>query len=448
MIDVIKNLEAEQAVIGSVISDSDLFDRVSFLSVDDFTNVQHKSMWEAIVKLIGEGKFIDMMEIDMNVDPEVVSYDYIAEVVKNRVPHSSVVTQADRVKDCANKRNAYNVMIESIEKLKNKRVDSVGVLTEMSSFLDDLLYKASKKTSLSVQEMIEGSLDEMDKSNEGVRVGISSGIQEIDDRLGYKGLAFGEITALGALSKNGKTLTANTIAARAGYLENETCHIFSIEMNELSMFNGIVSAMSGVPSDFYVKQKFYSETFPGKYENMMARWGAAAQELNSNNRITIDGRKDVTVDYICSELRKQHEINRQNGKKLRLVFVDHAHQMDYPGVASTTEKMGEAARKLKKVAADLDLAIVLLVQLSNRCEGKDPTSFDILDTSRIRHNLQAFIGTRIFREEGETFFGIYGDSQRYGDQHTLHHPAYMKLIGGVLRELPEHQKNWVPSKQE
>ena len=59
--------------------------------------------------------------------------------------------------------------------------------------------------------------------------------------LGYKALAFGEVTALGALSKNGKTLTANTILARAGYQDGETAHVFSIEMPAVGMFNGIVS---------------------------------------------------------------------------------------------------------------------------------------------------------------------------------------------------------------
>ena len=63
-------------------------------------------------------------------------------------------------------------------------------------------------------------------SSVNTRTGLSSGIKEIDDRLGYKMLAFGEVTALGALSKNGKTLTANTILARAGYQEGETAHVF------------------------------------------------------------------------------------------------------------------------------------------------------------------------------------------------------------------------------
>ena len=81
-----------------------------------------------------------------------------------------------------------------------------------------------------VQTLIEQSADEMEKSLMDARTGISTGIQEVDERLGYQMLAVGEITIIGAPSKNGKTLFANTIAARCELLDEECAHIFRIEM--------------------------------------------------------------------------------------------------------------------------------------------------------------------------------------------------------------------------
>ena len=115
--------------------------------------------------------------------------------------------------------------------------------------------------------------------------------KRLDERLGYQMLAVGEITIIGAPSKNGKTLFANTIAARCELLDEECAHIFSIEMPALGMFNGIVSAMSGVPANFYARQQYYSRTVPDKYDEWMARWGKAAHELKESGKITIDGRK-------------------------------------------------------------------------------------------------------------------------------------------------------------
>ena len=292
---------------------------------------------------------------------------------------------------------------------------------------------------LTVEELIELTMDEMDFSSVNTRTGLSSGIKEIDDRLGYKMLAFGEVTALGALSKNGKTLTANTILARAGYQEGETAHVFSIEMPAVGMFNGIISAMSGVPNNFYARQDFYHKMYgTDEYTKMVNRWGASAQELNNSNRITIDSKKQVDADYICANMKKQFAIHRNNGKRLRLVVIDHIHRMEYKADGGPlTYAIRDSMRKIKNTAAELDVAVVALCQLNNAADGKDPTSFHILDSSSVRHEMQAFIGTRLFRQDGGTYFGIYGDSQRYGDMDTQNIPAYMKLTGGVLRSLGE-----------
>ncbi|MCP4798583.1 MAG: hypothetical protein GY893_01375, partial [bacterium] len=170
-------------------------------------------------------------------------------------------------------------------------------------------------------------------------------------------------------------------------------------------------------------------------------------ELNNTNRITIDGKKQVDADYICANMKKQFAIHRNNGKRLRLVVIDHIHRMEYKTNGQPlTYAIRDSVRKIKNTAAELDVAVVALVQLNNSAEGKDPTSFHILDSSSVRHEMQAFIGTRLFREDGATYFGIYGDSQRYGDMDTQIQPAYMKLMGGVLKPLGEHEKYWQPKK--
>jgi hypothetical protein len=205
------------------------------------------------------------------------------------------------------------------------------------------------------------------------------------------------------------------------------------------MFNGIVSAMSGVPSNFYARQDHYYKYLGDQnFSSMVGRWGAAATELRDKNRVTIDGTKQVDADYICANMKKQFAIHRNNGNRLRLVVIDHIHRMDYKTSGQAmTYAIRDAMRKIKNTAAELDVAVVALCQLRNDAEGKDPTSFYILDSSSVRHEMQAFIGTRIFKQNGGVYFGIYGDSQRYGDIDTEIKPAYMVLKQGVLKSLAE-----------
>lgn len=435
--------DAEQAVLGAILIDNEAFDKISFLSIDDFYAMQHKIVFGKIAEIIDKGKSVDATILlglfnDSDLD-DIGGVAYIADLVKNTSTSKNVVHYADIVKDMSNRRQAVISMRDAMEKLGDVRKSTVGTIAELEEILDKALVSAADSDILTVEELIDLTMDEMDFSSVNTRTGLSSGIQEIDDRLGYKMLAFGEVTALGALSKNGKTLTANTILARAGYQEGETAHVFSIEMPAVGMFNGIVSAMSGVPNNFYARQDFYHKMYgTDEYQKMVNRWGESATRLRDSNRITIDSKKQVDADYICANMKKQFAIHRNNGKRLRLVVIDHIHRMEYQtNGGPLTYAIRDSMRKIKNTAAELDVAVVALCQLNNAADGKEPTSFHILDSSSVRHEMQAFIGTRIFRQDGGTFFGIYGDSQRYGDMDTQIKPAYMKLTGGVLRSLGE-----------
>ena len=441
--ETLSRFEAEQSVIGSILIDNESFDKISFLESGDFYAGHHRIIFSKIVELFDKGVAVDPVTMADRFNDDELSRiggsDYLIELFKNTPSARNIVSYADAVKDMSNRRKVVKSMQEAIQKLGDVRETTVGTIADLEEVLDKTLVSAADSDILTVEELIELTMDEMDFSSVNTRTGLSSGIKEIDDRLGYKMLAFGEVTALGALSKNGKTLTANTILARAGYQEGETAHVFSIEMPAVGMFNGIISAMSGVPNNFYARQDFYHKMYgTDEYTKMVNRWGASAQELNNSNRITIDSKKQVDADYICANMKKQFAIHRNNGKRLRLVVIDHIHRMEYKTDGGPlTYAIRDSMRKIKNTAAELDIAVVALCQLNNAADGKDPTSFHILDSSSVRHEMQAFIGTRLFRQDGGTYFGIYGDSQRYGDMDTQNIPAYMKLTGGVLKPLGE-----------
>jgi hypothetical protein len=137
------------------------------------------------------------------------------------------------------------------------------------------------------------------------------------------------------------------------------------------------------------------------------------------------------------------------GKTLRLVVIDHLHRISFDTSSKQmTYAMGDDVRMLKNTAAELGIAVLLLGQLNENCKDRDPNAFDILDTSRVRHEIQCFIGTRIFRDSRGTFFGIYSDAHRYADHETKFHAGYMQMIGGVVKPLDESNKCWTPNLSE
>ncbi len=439
---------SEQGVLASLIEDGSLIPNISFLCEEDFYHRHHRVIFKLIMDGYSKGQIIDL-PIMMDIVPEEAGgIAYVADLFKNNSTTRYLTHYARKVLEMSLKRQAIDEYSNAIESM-NGDCDYIEQVATTSQAIDKSICRLSVGDVLKVEELINQSMDEMEKSLSTVRVGISSGIPEIDERLGYQNLAVGEITFIGAQSKNGKTLYGNTIAARADLLEDECCHIFSIEMPALGMFNGVVSAMSGVPSNFYARQDYYHKTFPERYTEWMANWGKAAQELNRSQRVTIDGKKDVNMQYIVSEMRKQHQLMSAKGKKLKLVIVDHLHRISFDtSHKQMTYAMGDDVRMLKNTASELGISVILLGQLKEDCKDREPTAFDILDTARVRHEIQAFIGTRIFRDKGKVYFGIYSDAHRYADHETVFQAGYMRLMAGVLRTLPDEDKYWNPNNNE
>lgn len=430
--------QSEMAVISSVLEDSSLMSKISFLKSEDFYMLPHRLVFKLMEDEYSKGNRFDLNVIADMVTDDMGGISYLADIVKQNSTTLNVVSYAKRVINMSIRRKAMEAYSNAISELSNTSLDLVEEVAKVSRDVDDSLSRLAVGNVFSVDDLINKSLDDMEESLKEARLGISTGIDEIDERLGYQNLAIGEITYLGAQSKNGKTLFGNTIAARSDLKEDECCHIFSVEMPAIRMFNGVVSAISGVPSDFYARQGFYQKTLPHRYEEWMSKWGSAATELHTSGRITIDDRKDVSMSYICAEMRKQSQLMGNKGKTLRLVVIDHLHRIAFDtSEKAMTYSMGDDVRMLKNTAADLGVAVLLLGQLNEKCKDRDPTAYDILDTARVRHEIQAFIGTRIFRQQGGTFFGIYSDAHRYSDHETKFGVGYMKMIGGVVKSLQE-----------
>lgn len=430
--------ESEVAVIASVLEDSSCMSKISFLTHEDFYINANKLLYKLIESDFKKGSDVDLYSIGDRVTDEMGGIAYLADIVKNNATPRNVVSYAKRVVDMAIRRKTVAAYSEAIDSLQDPNQELLDNISKVSDKVDSGLSRLAIGDVFTIDTLINKTIQEMDLSLQEARLGISSGIEEVDIRLGYKMLAVGEITYLGAQSKNGKTLFANTIAARCDLQEDECCHIFSIEMPAIGMFNGVVSAMSGVPSNFYARQNYYQKVLADRYTEWMSKWGMAAQELNQSDKVTIDDRKDVTMSYVCAEMRKHCQLMENKGKKLKLVIIDHLHRISFDtSTKSMTYAMGDDVRMLKNTAAELGIAVLLLGQLNEGCKDRDPTAFDILDTARVRHEIQAFIGTRIFRQNGGTYFGVYSDAHRYADHETRFDAGYMKLIGGVLKSLGE-----------
>lgn len=432
------SMNAEQSVIAAVADDWNRMDSLDFLKVSDFYHKVHQQVFDMMREMRKNGEFFDTTIIGSKFGSDWGGLAYFVDMVKNSGSSLNFIAYARQVLDHAVKRNAINSYLDAAARLRQGDEKSLDVIGEVDDKVSNDIGRLSTGGCLSIDELIDHSIACMEQSQSEIIRGLSTGIPEVDCQLGYRLMAYGEVTGLGALSKNGKTLFANTILARCELKENETARVFSVEMPAVGMFNAIISAKTGVPSNFYDRQAFYQAKYPDLYTSWVGRWGEAAQEIRDNGKVTIDDKKQCNVDYIVAEIRKHHSLELNKGKRLRLVMIDHFHRLDFDTSKKTmTYVMGDEVKKLKNVAAELDIAICLLLQLNEGCKDRQPTAYDILDTSRVRHEIQCFIGLKLYREQGGTYFGISSDAHRYGDTETVFDTQYVKLAAGIVKSLGE-----------
>jgi replicative DNA helicase len=434
----IYSIEAEQSVIQACVNNCERVHEFSFLDSSDFYHRAHREVFDLIIDLDGRGEFFDITVIGNYFGDEWGGFSYFIDMMKIRISDINAMAYARIVLDSSIRRKSIESYLSAIDDLSNQRLSSIEIIANSDDVINKQISRLSDGDNLSIDELIDHSLIAMEESNKSMERGLSTGIQEIDDQLGYRLQAYGEITAYGALSKNGKTLFANTIIARCGLKDSEASLVFSVEMPAVGMFNSIISAMTGVPSNFYDRQSYYQNKYPGSFSTWMGRWGEAAQRVRESGRIIIDDKKDVDVNYIVSQIRKRHALLKNKGVKLRFVLIDHFHRLNFDtSKKSMTYAMGDDAKKLKNVASELDISIALLVQLKEDCKDRAPTGYDILDTSRVRHEIQCFIGFKLYRQNGGTYFGISSDAHRYADTETHFGPKYVKLSNGIIKSLDE-----------
>ena len=248
------SMDSEQAVITSMLLDNSVIAKVEFLKVADFYFKIHQDYYEMILDHFKKEGVVDLNLIANKVTEEMGGYAYLADIMRNNATTINAVAYAKQVLELSVKRGTIENYATAIDELYDPQCDYIAEIAKSSDEVNKSLSRLSTGDVMTVDQLIEHSMDEMERSTSEIRMGISTGLPEIDERLGYQMLAIGEVTYLGAQSKNGKTLFGNTIMARCDLHDDECGHVFSIEMPAVGMFNGIVSAMSGVPNNFYARQ--------------------------------------------------------------------------------------------------------------------------------------------------------------------------------------------------
>ena len=252
------NIEAEQAVIGSILVTNEIFDEINtIISHINFYDPMHQKIFNAIENQIYKGMLANPITLknffkdekdDLNV-PE-----YLVKVTKFSTPPRQAIEYSRIIYDMFVRRELIKISENTIDAAKLNALDVNGqnIIENSERLLFDLAEKGSFNSSLiKFDEAMKQTIEMASaayKNDEGI-VGVPTGLRDLDDRLG--GLHNSDLIIIAGRPSMGKTALATNIAFNAAQKLQESgkksaVAFFSLEMSSEQLSTRILAEQSRI----------------------------------------------------------------------------------------------------------------------------------------------------------------------------------------------------------
>lgn len=389
-----QNIEAEQAVLGSVFFDHNSIKTIlDKLQEDDFYSPNHQVIYRAMKELHNTGIFIDYTTLTDNLENKSLlakagGVEYLASLIDSVPSTANLLNYINIVKDKSVTRKIQDTCREIIEKSYN--------IENAPEFIDDVEKRVigitkEKRTSdfKGVGEIANLLIDKIAEQAQigGSVTGLDTHYYEFNRYT--LGLQKSDLLIIAARPSMGKTAFALNIALNVAKAKNRP-HIafFSLEMGVDQLVMRLLSCEAQV-DNFKLRQ---GKLTPQEWEKIHF----AVQSLSTLN-LYFDDSGTVKVTDLRSKCRKL-----KAEEKLDLVVVDYLQLLSgsVHNQANRVQEVSEISRVLKEVARELKVPVVALSQLSRQVEmrkEKKPVMADLRESGSIEQD--ADIVMFLYRED-------------------------------------------------
>ena len=388
------NLEAEQALLGSILVNNDIIDEVStIISPNIFYDPAHVKIYEVIENLNNKGMIANPITLKNffekdNMLIEVGGTEYLVKLTrfsgsaKQAVDYAKVIHEmylrrelvliSDKLSSDTLNANSQEQNAENIIEITEK---SLFDLAERGSFSQSFL-----KFNEALDQTIEMATLAM-KSDQGI-VGVPTGLTYLDEKLG--GLHKSDLVILAGRPGMGKTALATNIAYHAAQnllsrQEKSSIAFFSLEMSSEQLSTRILSEQARIKSDDIRRGKVT--------ESEINRYIETSRNIY-NLPLYIDETPAITISTLSNRARR---IKRLFG--LNLIVVDYIQLMRAPNSNNRgdnrVQEVSEITQGLKALAKELKVPVLALSQLSRAVESRDdkkPQLSDLRESGSIEQD--------------------------------------------------------------
>ncbi|MBG1232110.1 replicative DNA helicase [Aestuariivirga litoralis] len=407
-----QNLEAEQALLGAILSNNEAADRVtSFLGPEHFSEAVHARIYEAATTLIRMGKLASPVTLKTHFEndqslKEIGGAVYLARLAANATTIINADEYGRAIFELAQRRKLISlgtdVVNESFQPDIETSVRDIIEKTEQALYglaEKEQFGKGFERFGASLAKAID--MASAAYQRDGHLSGISCGLSDMDEKMG--GLQKSDLIILAARPAMGKSALASNIAYHVAkaykseyqpdgsqkVLDGGVVAFFSLEMSTEQLATRIISEQAGIPSEDIRRGKITEDQFQ--------RLVDISRELQALP-LYLDDTGGLSIAQVAARARR---LKRQRG--LGLVVVDYLQLLAgsaKKAAEGRVQEVTEITVGLKALAKELNVPIIALSQLSRQVENREdkrPQLADLRESGSIEQDADVVLF--IYRED-------------------------------------------------
>jgi replicative DNA helicase len=406
------NPEAEQALLGAILTNNKAFERVSeFLESKHFSDPVHAKIYESIAKLLERGQLASPVTLKSYLESdgqlaEVGGAQYLAALARSAVTIINAHDYGQLIHDLYLRRQLIGLGEDMVNEAFAPDLDE-SAADQIEKAEQNLFELASAGSSeggfqdfnRAMTEAIR--LAEAANQREGKLSGVPTGLVDMDHKLG--GLHPSDLIILAGRPSMGKTALATNISFNAAKAYREVIDefgkkkvadgavvaFFSLEMSAEQLATRILSEQTGIPSHKIRQGELSAEDFTALV--------AASQELQ-RLKLFIDDTPALTVSAVRTRARR---LARTQG--LGMIVIDYLQLLRASAGSkqeNRVQEISDITRNLKALAKELNVPVLALSQLSRAVEQREdkrPQLADLRESGSIEQD--ADVVMFVFREQ-------------------------------------------------
>jgi replicative DNA helicase len=371
------NLEAEMALLGSVLVDKEMMATViDIVQPADFWAPLHETIFLALFALYERGQPLDKVALaeelkNQGMLDKVGGMAYLNSLMDTVPTAASAEYYARIVREKASLRGLIHAGTQVTKLGFDSEDDVPGALDRAEQVVYEVGNRSEHNAFATVPSLLFNVFQELERRHEqkGDRTGVTAGFRDIDDYTA--GWQPGNLIIVAARPAMGKTSLALNMAVAAAKDEKKPVAVFSLEMTKQELVERLLSSEARLDAS-----KLRRGAIADRDWEKIGHAMGVLHELP----IYLDDGGAVTVTEIRSRLRRL-----KSAHGLSAVFIDYLQLVRPPALArqvNRNEELSDICRTLKATAKDLGVPIIALAQLNRAVEtraDKRPMLSDLRD---------------------------------------------------------------------